>query len=159
MMRRTPMRRTGWARKPKQQAATGGADKTAKTLSPATRRASMPLATACAPAIAKAEPVRSEAYRRLVAALPCVMCGVHGYSQAAHPNTGKGMGSKTDDREIFPLCASRPGVAGCHSKFDQSAIFKKHDRRAIEEEWGRITRAAIVAAGLWPSKLQHYKEQ
>ncbi|WP_258304996.1 hypothetical protein, partial [Escherichia coli] len=40
--------------------------------------------------VAKEAPVRSEPYRRAVASLPCVICGVHGYSQAAHANTGKG---------------------------------------------------------------------
>ena len=53
----------------------------------------------------KAEALRSEQYRRLVAALPCKVCGIAGHSQAAHPNTGKGAGTKTDDRQCFPLCA------------------------------------------------------
>ncbi len=43
-------------------------------------------------------------YRRLVATLKCICCGAVGFSQAAHPNTNKGMGLKTDDRDCFPLC-------------------------------------------------------
>jgi len=91
----------------------------------------------------KTRPVRDEAYRRAVAALPCARCGIHGYSQAAHPNTGKGMGTKTDDRLCFPLCADRPGERGCHSLFDQGAIFDKASRRIMEQQWIERTRARI----------------
>jgi hypothetical protein len=56
--------------------------------------------------------VASEPYRRLVALFPCKICGIDGYSQAAHPNTDKGAGIKTDDRLCFPLCCDRPGVQG-----------------------------------------------
>ncbi|MCL1961517.1 MAG: hypothetical protein FWG56_07055 [Desulfovibrionaceae bacterium] len=66
-----------------------------------------------------------------------------GYSQAAHPNTGKGMGTKTDDRLCFPLCADRPGVSGCHSRFDQGAMFTKAARRVMERVWAEKTRARI----------------
>ena len=98
----------------------------------------------------KTETVESESYRRLVAKLPCINCCVVGYSQAAHPNTGKGAGMKTDDRDCFPLCADRPGVRGCHSRFDQGALFTKEERREIEPQWGRQTRAAIVGLFGWP---------
>ena len=93
----------------------------------------------------KAEPVRDEEYRRLVAALPCKACGILGYSQAAHPNTGKGMGSKTDDTACFPLCGPRPGEQGCHARFDQGAMFDKATRRVVEEAWAEDTRRAIAA--------------
>ena len=61
----------------------------------------------------KESPVRSDEYLRLVAAMPCAMCGIEGYSQAAHADEGKGMGIKSDDRTCFPLCAPRPGIPGC----------------------------------------------
>jgi hypothetical protein len=101
----------------------------------------------------KSEPVRSEAYRRLVAMLPCDLCGVSGYSQAAHPNTGKGAGLKTDDRECFPLCCVRPGEPGCHARFDQGALMSKEQRRAYEPQAGERARAAINHLGLWPKGL------
>ena len=44
--------------------------------------------------VRKAAPVRNEAYRRAVASLPCAICGLYGYSQAAHGSEGKGMGMK-----------------------------------------------------------------
>jgi len=108
--------------------------------------------------ILKSEPMRSEEYRRLVAALPCVACGIVGHSQAAHPNTGKGAGTKTDDRLCFPLCADRPSVRGCHSQFDQGALFSKIARREIEPAWGADTRRRIEAMGQWPARLPRWTE-
>lgn len=98
----------------------------------------------------KTETVECEAYRRLVASLPCIHCCIVGFSQAAHPNTGKGMGTKTDDRECFPLCADTPGRRGCHTKFDQGALFSKDRRRELESLWGQQTRAVIEGMGLCP---------
>lgn len=106
----------------------------------------------------KEAPVRSEAYRRLVAQLACKVCGIAGYSQAAHPNTGKGAGIKTDDRLCFALCTIHPGVngnlvQGCHECFDQGALFSKPVRRALEPAWAADTRRRITAAGQWPASL------
>lgn len=101
----------------------------------------------------KDEPVRHEGYRRLVALLPCKACGIAGYSQAAHPNTGKGTGTKTDDRLCFPLCCVRPGVEGCHVLFDTGRLLDKAARRAIEPAWACDTQRQITALGLWPKDL------
>lgn len=105
--------------------------------------------------VPKTEIVRSEAYRRLVAAMPCIACGC-GPCQAAHPNTDKGMSMKTDDRLCFPLCGPQPGRPGCHALFDQGAMFTKAARRAIEPAWGADTRRRIIANGQWPQRLPHY---
>ena len=96
-------------------------------------------------AIPKDAPVRDETYRRLVAKLPCKNCGIVGYSQAAHVNTGKGTGTKASDLDCFPLCCDRPGVRGCHSLFDQGALFSKVARRAIEQAWVEDTRRQLGA--------------
>lgn len=101
----------------------------------------------------KDEPVRHEGYRRLVALLPCKACGIAGYSQAAHPNTGKGTGTKTDDRLCFPLCCVRPGIEGCHVLFDTGRLLDKAARRAIEPAWACDTQRQITALGLWPKDL------
>ena len=90
-------------------------------------------------AMPKVAPVRSEAYRRAVAALPCVICLTQGFSQAAHANTGKGMGMKACDLTLFPACADRPGWRGCHSRLDQGALFSKDVRRALEPVWAADT--------------------
>jgi hypothetical protein len=62
------------------------------------------------------KPVRSEAYRRLVASLPCAICGIEGASQAAHPNAGKAKALKACDLLCFPLC--HVGANGCHPSWD-----------------------------------------
>ena len=69
--------------------------------------------------------MRSETYRRLVAALPCFNCGIQGHSQAAHPNSGKTRGVKLSDLDCFPMCATRPGFKGCHAAYDQYEIVPK----------------------------------
>lgn len=101
----------------------------------------------------KAAPVRSEAYRRLVASMPCILCGIEGFTQHAHGNLGKGMALKTCDLFAFPLCAARPGEQGCHAKLDQGALFAKARRREAEMEWARRTVQFLILAGRWPDKL------
>lgn len=98
----------------------------------------------------KEKRVRSEKYLRLVAAFPCANCGIDGFSQAAHPNTGKGMGLKADDNLCFPLCATRPGEPGCHARFDQGAMYTKSQRRDLEKRWGKQTFDAIRRQGKVP---------
>jgi len=82
--------------------------------------------------IAKREPVRNEAYRRYVATFPCFGCGIAGFSQAAHPNHGRGLGQKADDTDCFPLCAPRFGLIGCHAQFDQLIDISRAERRELE---------------------------
>ena len=99
-------------------------------------------------AVGKDAPVRSQKYRRAVASLPCVICGTPGYSQAAHANTGKGMGIKASDLTCFPACGPRPGNQGCHAALDQGALFPKATRRELEPVWAADTRRRIHAMGL-----------
>jgi hypothetical protein len=152
------LKRTGFKRKPPKH-------------QPAVEREPRPLAKLTRPVsyagtttgpVAKDAPVRHEGYRRLVAKLPCKHCGVYGYSQAAHPNTGKGAGTKTDDRECFPLCTVHPVlgglVQGCHERFDQGALFTKAQRREIEPVWAADTRRTIYAMGKWPKGLPMFNE-
>ena len=101
----------------------------------------------------KVKPARSELYRRLVAALPCALCGIEGFSQCAHADAGKGMGIKTDDRLCFPLCGNRVGKIGCHSAVGSNAHFSKQDRREFEEREGESTARAIYASGRWPKSV------
>lgn len=103
----------------------------------------------------KSASVRNETYRRLVAAMPCVICGMPGYSQAAHGSAGKGMGIKACDLTCFPACCDRPGVRGCHSRLDQGALFSKATRHALEPVWAADTQRRIHAMGLWPKNLPY----
>ena len=120
------------------------------TVTPGAFRAPEPVSEAPAAQVAKAAPVRSEAYRRAVASLPCAICGVPGYSQAAHANQGKGMGMKACDLTCFPACGPRPGFQGCHAALDQGALFTKAVRRELEPVWAADTQRRIKAMGLWP---------
>lgn len=100
----------------------------------------------------KTEPVRNEAYRRLVAAMPCKACGIQGYSQAAHlPPDGKGV--KQDDRLIFALCCTRVGIAGCHADYDQYRMFSHEVALTVGMAWAMDTMRAVEAAGDWPKNL------
>lgn len=78
------------------------------------------------------QPVRDEAYRRLVASLPCFECRIQQFSQCAHPNSGKAKGKKLSDDLCFPLCSDRPGVVGCHAKFDRYELVSRADMPAYE---------------------------
>ena len=92
--------------------------------------------------VPKAAPVRDEAYRRLVAALPCIHCGIAGRSQAAHgPALGRGI--KASDLETFPLCADAPGRTGCHTAFDQYVLFDAEERRKMAALWAEQTRRLL----------------
>lgn len=113
-------------------------------------------------AILKECAIESVPYRRLVAQLPCLWCGISGYSQYAHLNYGKGMSMKTDDRTGFPLCCSRPGIEGCHVAYDQYRLLEGGGREAHRKyglEAGRFTRDQILKAGLWPKKLPRWANE
>lgn len=77
-----------------------------------------------------AEPVlkesyfHSEAWRRAVAELPCVLCGKHNETQCAHRNEGKAGGKKLmDDCWTAAICVT------CHSAIDQGSEFDRTERR------------------------------
>lgn len=103
----------------------------------------------------KEELVRSEPYRRLVASMPCVNCGLQGYSQHAHENNGKGKGMKVCDLRAMPLCCTRPGVLGCHAAFDQYKLFNtKQEHVDKGREWAEHTQREIYECGLWPKNIK-----
>ena len=148
--RRTPMKRSGSRQ---------------TTRAPAAKTVHQPLASApnyasaagtTVPPIKKGEHLRNEHYLRAVASLPCCVCGIVGYSQAAHANRGKGAGFKTDDRTCFALCCDRPGVKGCHPKFDQYELYPKDAAALVAEAWGADTRRKIQMMGQWPVGLPTY---
>lgn len=151
LTRRTPIKSAGFkSSAPSSEQRDPDRVRSVPTVAPGAFRAPEPVASAPAARVEKAAPVRSEAYRRLVAAMPCVICGMVGYGQAAHGSTGKGMGIKASDLELFCLCADRPGVRGCHSQLDQGALFTKAVRRELEPVWAADTQRRIKAMGLWP---------
>ena len=110
--------------------------------------------------VKKNKPLRSEPYRRLVAALPCAHCGIAGYSQHAHENEGKGARIKVDDRRAMPLCCARPGLEGCHTAFDQYRLLQggREAHHAQGRIWAAQTRQEIKSAGLWPKSVPEWQE-
>jgi hypothetical protein len=109
-------------------------------------------------AIEKENAVRSEAYRRLVAARPCIHCGIRGHSQAAHADQGKGGHIKSDDRTCYPACGPRVGHIGCHALIGMTGSMPREERRALEQKYAEQTRAEIIRSGLWPKNLEHLEE-
>ena len=115
----------------------------------ASYRAPAPAAVMATPAsfTAQAEPVlkdnrhESEAWRRAVAALPCVLCGREGLTQCAHRNLDKGMGLKTDDALTAALCTP------CHSEIDQGKNFTREERRQRLDLAILLTIRALARAG------------
>lgn len=122
------------------------------------RNASMGPVETMHEAIEKENPVRSEAYRRLVAAMPCANCRREKHSQHAHTNgANKGKSIKNDDRDAMPLCADDYGLPGCHSRFDRYALFaNREEHRHMGEQWATETRAQIEASGQWPKNLPRW---
>lgn len=91
--------------------------------------------------VPKSEPVRDRDYLRWVASLPCAHCQVEGYSQAAHGDEGKGMAIKSSDDTAYPACGPRPMEPGCHWLIGTSGTFTREERRALESQYGKQTRA------------------
>lgn len=141
MKRRAPLKRTAFKPKAPPARPAKQIDYTPRPrlfVRPATPPTALPMA---AP-LPKDAPVRDRAYRRLVAALPCIHCGRPGRSQAAHgPAMGKGI--KASDADLFPLCADEPGEIGCHTKFDRYVLFPREQRREVAARWAAETALAL----------------
>ena len=125
---------------------------------PQTAICSSPAAPVFRGSIPKSQPVRNEAYRRLVAALPCVICGIAGQSQAAHGSGAgtavcKGMGIKSCDLTCAPFCVPH------HQQLDQGAMFTKAVRHALEPAWAADTQRRIHAMGKWPKAIPYPHQQ
>lgn len=158
LTRRTPIKSAGFkSRAPSSEQRDPDRVRSMPTVTPGAFRAPEPVASAPAAQVAKAAPVRSEAYRRAVASLPCIVCGIQGYSQAAHlPPEAKGM--KQSDLLTFPLCCTRVGIAGCHQDYDQYRLFPRAAAMAVGRAWAKDTQRRIRAMGLWPKGLPHLQD-
>ena len=66
---------------------------------------------------------RSEAWRRAVASLPCVLCYREGATQAAHRNEGKSLALKVTDAWTAALCTE------CHAEIDNGKALSRDERR------------------------------
>jgi len=100
----------------------------------------------------KVPKVRSEPYRRYIASLPCYRCGIHGYSQSAHADEGKGMGLKTDDLTVYPLCSVRHDNSGCHEYVGRH--MHRNERRGFEQAGAAWARDALIRQSQEDRKLR-----
>lgn len=103
--------------------------------------------------IPKQESLQHEAYMAAVRKLPCIRCGIVGFTQFCHADEGKGMGLKTDCRLGWPGCGPHDGKPGCHWWIGTSGLLGRNDRRAFESRAGALTREAIRFQGQWPATL------
>lgn len=86
----------------------------------------------------KSIPATELAHYKAVASLPCVCCGIVGYSQAAHSNRyqdGKGLGIKANYLATFPLCCARTGIVGCHFKHDNCVDMTREEADRRTEQY------------------------
>jgi len=84
----------------------------------------------------------SEAWRRAVAELPCVLCDRWNETQAAHRNEDKAGGKKLmDDCWTAALCVR------CHSAIDQGKDFTREERRQRLDLAILLTIRALARAG------------
>lgn len=87
---------------------------------------------------------RSEKLRRAVAEQPCVNCGRHGCTQAAHANLleyGKGRGLKASDAALMALCDE------CHRELDQGMSMDKAQRRDFQQTMIARTLVRLIEDG------------
>jgi len=93
--------------------------------------------------------VRSKAWLKAVASLPCQLCGREGMTQAAHANWsvyGKGMGMKAHDCFTAALCQD------CHREIDQGSTLSKQQRMVLWEDAFRRTLVALCETGRLKAK-------
>lgn len=84
----------------------------------------------------------SEAWRRAVASIPCVLCGRWNETQAAHRNEGKAGGKKLmDDCWTAALCTT------CHAGIDQGKDFTRDERRQRLDFAILLTIRSLARAG------------
>lgn len=116
-------------------------------LTPATRTGVVRRVSDEVRAVPKVLPVRSESYRRWVSTLPCIVCGLVGFSQCAHPNSGRGLGQKASDLDCFPLCCVRGGTIGHHQEHDLLIDMTLEERREREKRYTAQTQQLAREVG------------
>lgn len=94
---------------------------------------------------------RSRTLREAAAELACVDCGRHLATQAAHTNTGKGMGIKASDACLMALCWP------CHRRLDQGGAMTKDERRDYEQRMALRTLVRLIETGRLVPRLQGHE--
>lgn len=108
--------------------------------------------------VPKENALQHKGYMDVVRRMACMHCGRAAPSQFCHADEGKGERIKTDCRRGWPGCADGPGRLGCHSLIGSTGSLKREHKRLLEANYGRATRADVIARGLWPADLPRWPE-
>ncbi len=154
MLQRTRLQSRGF-KKPqervRQRDLPPGSIKPAKTLHTATMAGGT-----SGQAVEKENASQSEAYMAAVRNLGyCMRCACTCRPQFCHRDEGKGGSIKTDVRLGWPGCDACHSLLGGHAG---GGRMPKQQRRAEEEVLAQRTRAAILASGTWPKRLERWTE-
>ena len=91
---------------------------------------------------------RSKKLLKLVASLPCQICGTENQTQAAHSNWaelgGKAKSLKASDEYTAALCLK------CHWEIDQGNKWSKSERQQAWKSAHCKTVQLLVDSGQWP---------
>ena len=157
-MKRSPMRRTGWARKSvpvvlhAQEKETNQPLALVEYAQPAIKKivkitAKMARIEGMGTALPKRQYIRSPALLAAVRKLPCQHTGEVGRTEPAHSNWGahgKGRGIKADDNRVAALSRS------VHRELDQGKNWTESERKAMWWQAHIKTIKLLLARGEWP---------
>lgn len=138
LQRKTPLQTTKPMQRTREKKGKGLAQRIAESLGKAIQHAR-----------GESNLLRSEAHRRNVAALGCLITGKP--AQACHVNFDKGVGLKVCDSLCFPLSPE------LHREHDQGGMART-ERWRREWEYVDQTRAALIRKNQWPEEVEaHYQ--
>ena len=138
LTRSAPMKRTPFKAKTPGRREAKQVQYVARPREVATASVQLPMAQP----VPKEDHFYSEAWRRAVAGLPCVLCNRWNETQAAHRNESKAGGKKLmDDCWTAALCVA------CHSAIDQGKDFTREERRQRLDLAILLTIRALARAG------------
>lgn len=101
--------------------------------------------------------VDDEGYRRAVASLDCHRCGIGGYTQCCHSDSGqdgKGGSIKACDLSCWPGCGPRLGEPGCHWRVGHGGELGRDERREFEQRAAADTQATLIAKSAGDVRLR-----
>jgi len=149
LKRKTPMKQSGFKRKP--AVITARAERAPVPLTKPERFQVGKAIVAAMTPVAKTAYVRSKKLREAYRLIPCQNCGRDdGTVCCAHSNWaehGKGKSIKACDTRGASLCSI------CHHAIDQGSELTGEERRAIWEPAHRKSVLELVASGYWPKSI------
>lgn len=152
-MRRTPLKRTNWPRKPLAAQVRDVVDVEDKAPAKVVtlHRAVMVRVPTDVVAVPKHRYVRSKKLMQAYREIPCQNCGIaDGTVCGAHSNWlahHKGKSVKADDNRCASLCNK------CHTLLDQGSTMTKAERLEVWTAAHKRTVKRLLQIGLWPKEV------